>query len=94
MVGEPGNGHAQIADHTPAGDWRLLQGQSIEIYERGKLIDRGRTEAVTNDGRILWLAQDGTHPRRLVEKLPGTELRIVAAPELSGTFGRAETHAH
>lgn len=70
----------------PAKDWTLLEGLSVDIHESGKFIDRGRVEAATNDGCILWLAQEGVHPRRLVEKLPGTELRII--PALEKTLAR------
>lgn len=61
----------------PADDWTLLEGCSVEIHEGREFIDRGRVEAVTNDGCILWLALEGIRPRRLVEKLPGIELRII-----------------
>lgn len=69
-----------MTDHAekcpPADDWTLTEGLMIDIHEWGKFVDRGTVEAVTKDGCILWLAQEGTRPRRLVEKLPGTELRI------------------
>ena len=84
MVGKPGDGYDAPASDMPAGastwqpadDWVLLEGLSVDIHENGKLIDHGRVEAVTEDGCILWLAQEGIHPRRLVEKLPGIKLRI------------------
>ncbi|WP_083266736.1 hypothetical protein [Arthrobacter sp. U41] len=90
MVSKPGNGYVETAGDMPDGattwqpadEWVLLEGLSVDIHENGKLIDHGRVEAVTEDGCILWLAQEGIRPRRLVEKLPGTELRIIAARPL------------
>ena len=66
----------------PTDDWTLFEGRSVDVYENGELIDRGRIDAVTNDGRFLWLAQEGIRLRRLVEKLPGTELMIIPAHRL------------
>jgi hypothetical protein len=63
----------------PPDDWSLLDGLHVEIHERGRIIDRGRVEVTTEDGRTLWLALDGVSPRRLVEKLPGTYIRIIPA---------------
>ena len=65
---------SQLAD-----DWTLFEGRSVGVYENGELVDRGRIDAVTNDGRFLWLAQEGIRLRRLLEKLPGTELIIIPA---------------
>lgn len=86
MVSNPGDGSAESANNMlahdtmrPLDDWTLLKGQKVDIYENGELIDQGRAEAVTNDGCILWLEQEGAHLRRLVEKQRGIELRIVAA---------------
>ena len=69
---------SQLADY-----WTLLEGRSVGVHENGELIDRGRIDAVTNDGRFLWLAQEGTRLRRLVEKRRGTELIIIPAHGLS-----------
>lgn len=66
----------------PAEDWTLVEGLAVDIQEWGKSVDRGTVEAVTKDGSILWLAQEGIRPRRLVEKLPGTELRIIPNHQL------------
>jgi hypothetical protein len=62
-----------------ADDWTLLAGLSVDVHENGKFVERGRVEAVTKDGCIVWLVQEGNRLRRLVEKLPGTELRIIPA---------------
>ena len=66
----------------PTDDWTLFEGRSVDVHENGEFIVRGRIDAVTNDGRFLWLAQEGIRLRRLVEKLPGTELMIIPAHRL------------
>lgn len=48
-------------------DWTLLPGASVEIRQQGTAVCSGYVDAVTDDGKILWLsapAQD----RRLFEK--------------------------
>ena len=48
-------------------DWTLLPGASVEIRQEGSAVCSGYVDAVTDDGKILWLsapAQD----RRLFEK--------------------------
>ena len=65
-----------------ADDWTRIEGRSVDVHENGEFIVRGRIDAVTNDGRFLWLAQEGIRLRRLVEKLPGTELTIIPAHKL------------
>ena len=75
-------GDAAIDDFRtpePMEDWTLLEGRDIEIYDHGEAADRGRVDAITQDGRILWLAQDGARPRRLIEKLPGRAVTVLAA---------------
>ena len=86
MVGGYVEAASDISDDAttsqPTDDWTLFEGRSVDVYENGELIDRGRIDAVTNDGRFLWLAQEGIRLRRLVEKLPGTELMIIPAHRL------------
>lgn len=93
MVGRPGGGYVETASQSgsdmpvasktgQSAEWTLLEGLSVDVHESGKFIDRGRVEAVTKDGCILWLAQEGIRPRRLVEKLPGIELKIIPAHRL------------
>ncbi|MDR6417704.1 hypothetical protein [Pseudarthrobacter sulfonivorans] len=60
-------------------DWTLLDGRDIEICEQGQVTDRGRVDAITKDGTILWLAQDGARPRRLIEQIPGRSVTDVTA---------------
>lgn len=90
MVGRPSDSYVEKAPaenygattSQPIDNWTLLEGLSVDFYRNGKYIRRGRVDAVTNDGGILWLAQEGIHSRQLVEKLPGTELRIFPAYRL------------
>jgi hypothetical protein len=70
------------AVHADAGwviatDWTGLRGRNVEVYERGEYADRGKVDTVTSDGRILWLSFQGNIPRRIVEKLPQTTIRIM-----------------
>lgn len=38
----------------------MLEGKNVEVYHAGgNLIDQGTVEAVTNDGLVLWLRQNG-----------------------------------
>jgi hypothetical protein len=60
----------------PAEDWTLLQGRDVEIHDRKGMVDNGRVDAVTVDGNILWLLQDGAYPRRIIHKTPGTHVRL------------------
>ena len=54
-------------DRRKITDWTLLAGASVEIRQQGIHICTGHVDAVTADGRILWL-----HPpaqtRRMFEK--------------------------
>jgi hypothetical protein len=54
-------------DMRRVNDWTLLPGTSIEIRQQGNYVCSGYVDAVTDDGRILWVrapAQD----RKLFEK--------------------------
>lgn len=59
----------------PVDDWTLLQGRDVEIHDHEGIVDQGLVEAVTADGTILWLCQDGAHTRRIIQKTPGTHIR-------------------
>lgn len=59
------------------GQWGALDGRYIEIYDHGKKVDRGRVDAVTRDGLILWLEQDGVRLRRMFELLPGRTIVLM-----------------
>jgi HPt (histidine-containing phosphotransfer) domain-containing protein len=60
-------------------DWRVLVGQRIEVRFPNGDIDTGTVDAVTMDGEILWLQQDGALPRRLIEKADGLGVRSLVA---------------
>ncbi|KQR82460.1 hypothetical protein ASF98_00065 [Arthrobacter sp. Leaf337] len=64
---------------TTAGEpanWSLLEGCQVEIRLNGRVIDRGVVDAVTSDGTILWLKQDGATQRRLIEYTADVDLQI------------------
>jgi hypothetical protein len=58
-------------------DWTELAGKMVEIQSPDGLIDSGEVDAVTVDGRILWLKGDGPLPRRIVEKTSGARVRVI-----------------
>lgn len=68
-------------DHVTTGrfteKWTTLVGQRVQIKNFNGVIDAGLVEAVTPDGSILWLEPEGAILRRLVQKLPGIELRLI-----------------
>ncbi|ASN22125.1 hypothetical protein [Arthrobacter sp. YN] len=57
-------------------NWRVLVGQTVQVWRYNEVVDQGCVESVTYDGKVLWLAQSGPIERRLVEKERGTGLRI------------------
>jgi hypothetical protein len=61
----------------PVDDWTSLIGLNVRIYDRDRFFDAGRVDAVTVDGRVLWLNQDGATPRRIVEKLQGRYVQVL-----------------
>jgi len=60
----------------PVDDWVSVVGRQVRVYRNGVQIDCGQVDAVTDGGGILWLMQDGAHPRRIVEKVLGVELHL------------------
>lgn len=58
-------------------DWSELAGKTVEIQSPNGLTDFGEVDAVTLDGRILWLKLDGPLPRRIVEKTAGVRVRVI-----------------
>jgi hypothetical protein len=48
-------------------DWTLLPGQSVEIRQQGTAVCSGNVDAVTDDGRILWVSSPAQN-RRLFDK--------------------------
>jgi len=76
--------HSQHAPTTgdftmwqPEDDWTLLVGQNIEIYEQGKILDKGHVEDVTTNGHVLWLTMEGPQHRRLIEKTPTRHVKVL-----------------
>jgi hypothetical protein len=71
------------AQHVPAGttgmtseNWIFLEGRDVEIHLNGRGIDQGIVDAVTTDGSILWLKQDGAIARRLIVQTAGLRARV------------------
>ncbi|MET4541419.1 hypothetical protein ABIE37_003217 [Arthrobacter bambusae] len=71
----PGRPFGQ-AEGRVVTNWRVLVGQTVQVWRYNEVVDQGCVESVTHDGRVLWLAQSGPIERRLVEKERGTGLRI------------------
>lgn len=59
----------------PIEDWSELKGQMIEIHSSGRVIDRGRVDAVMADGSALWLMHEGVSGRRMIERQKGIYIR-------------------
>nr|WP_256491963.1 hypothetical protein [Paenarthrobacter aurescens] len=57
-------------------NWRLLVGQTVQIWRGDDIVDQGTVETVTPDGSVLWLTQKGAIGRRMVTKERGARLRI------------------
>lgn len=53
--------------HRRIEDWRTLIGASVEIRQQGNIICSGTVDAVTDDGRIMWI-DSPVEGRRLFEK--------------------------
>ena len=66
----------------PIDDWTLLVGENVAVHDNDRIVDRGTVDVVTGDGLILWLKQDGAVLRRVVEKIPGRNIRVL------------DTHSH
>lgn len=74
----PATADAAYEDYKPrqpADDWTLLQSRDVEIHDHKGIVDQGRVEAVTADGTILWLHQDGAKTRRIIQNAPGPHIR-------------------
>ncbi|MEV7605892.1 hypothetical protein AB0N65_10690 [Paenarthrobacter sp. NPDC089322] len=71
--GQPG----EVVFWQPVDDWTGLKGLTIEVHQRGFVMDRGIVDAVTPDGLVLWLAFEGAVERRIVEKAAGVYARVL-----------------
>ena len=67
-------------EHQDDTDWTGLEGHTVQVYDFGRLIHCGQVDAVTSDGGILWLAQNGVRNRLLIEKLPGRSVTVRMEP--------------
>lgn len=68
--------HGRTSFWNAAEDWTTLVGADVEIYDAGKIVDRGRVEVTSDDGQILWLAQEGASTRRLWESGVGRYAKV------------------
>lgn len=59
---------------SPLESWDLLPGTLVEIRHGGRPVQTGRIDAVTVNADVLWLAANGSHPRRLFERAEGYEV--------------------
>lgn len=54
-------------DIRPIRDWTLLPGVNVEIRQHGTAVSSGYVDAVTDDGKIIWVKTPDQN-RRLYEK--------------------------
>jgi hypothetical protein len=60
--------HRLAAGWQPVDDWTTLEGSFAEFHQRGRILDEGKVDVVTPDGKVLWLEHEGALPRRIIEK--------------------------
>lgn len=56
-----------------------LIGTTVEIRRQGNTVRTGRVDHATKDSNILWLAQEGNNPRKMIDKAQGYEAWDVPA---------------
>ena len=54
-------------------DWSHLIGATVEIRREGDTVRTGLVDHATKDSNILWLAQEGNNPRKMIDKAQGYE---------------------
>ena len=54
-------------------DWSRLIGATVEIRCQGDTVRTGLVDQATKDSNILWLAQKGNNPRKMIDKAQGYE---------------------
>lgn len=59
-----------------ATDWRLREGDVIELRRNGTVIRRGTVDAVMYDGSGLWLAATGADHRKFLAKDDSLEVWV------------------
>lgn len=57
-------------------DWWRVVGAVVEVRRDGRHLRSGLVEAVTRDGAVAWLAQDGPVERMLIDKESGHTIWI------------------
>jgi hypothetical protein len=57
-------------------DWERLVGAIVEVRLKGLCVRSGRVDAVTANGAIVWIAQEGALGRVLIDKSEGYEIWI------------------
>lgn len=68
--------HFVQARGKKVNNWTLLVGRSVQVWRGNDIVDQGTVDAVTSDGRVMWLTQMGAIERRMVTKERGTGLRV------------------
>ncbi|MDI3210868.1 hypothetical protein [Arthrobacter sp. AL12] len=58
---------------TRHDDWARLIGATVEIRRRGDPVRTGLVDHATRDSNVLWLAQEGNSPRKMIDKAQGYE---------------------
>jgi hypothetical protein len=57
-------------------EWARLTGADVEVWQRNRMIRRGRVEMANSDSSMAWIMADGIETRTLVEKSQGHVIRI------------------
>ncbi|BCW35996.1 hypothetical protein StoSoilA2_20520 [Arthrobacter sp. StoSoilA2] len=66
-------------------DWQPVQGETVQIRNKGRVVREGMVDAVTLDDSILWLAAEGNTPRQMACKNDGDEVWIIYRWETTET---------
>jgi hypothetical protein len=57
-------------------DWLPVVGETVEIRRGGGTVRTGVVDAVTTDGRVLWISADGAERRAMFERANGLTVWI------------------
>jgi hypothetical protein len=55
-------------------EWQRTVGQSVEIWNNGKLVCKGTVEAVMPDDTLLWISADGVSSRQMIFRSDGDQV--------------------
>ncbi|WP_211882992.1 hypothetical protein [Pseudarthrobacter albicanus] len=58
-------------------DWYHLIGATVEIRREGDPARIGRVDHATQDSNVLWLAQEGNSPRKMIDKVQDYEAWVL-----------------